>query len=51
MYNYSLDKDESDKIHFVGCDPQGGDFQNEFERVYNLIKTYTSEDLENLMSN
>ncbi|MDG2448909.1 MAG: erythromycin esterase family protein, partial [Saprospiraceae bacterium] len=37
MHDYNLDKSAEDKIHFVGCDPQGPDFSIEEKLVREYV--------------
>lgn len=40
MRDYNTGRDSLDKIYFVGCDPQGGDFKIETELVYDYLDRF-----------
>ncbi|MEM6771409.1 MAG: erythromycin esterase family protein, partial [Bacteroidota bacterium] len=43
MHNYNIGRPEGEKIHFVGNDPQGGNFSEEIQRVRQYLEAVTPD--------
>lgn len=50
VHDYNIGRSDEEKIYFVGCDPQGGDFKEERRFVAQLIGEVQPDSVANVMA-
>lgn len=51
IHDYNIDLPDEDKIHFVGNDPQGGDFKTEKEYISDYLELVQPDSVNSVMLN